>query len=472
MLLGALGYHADNDTLRQRLEDSEESLKVHIAIAADLASEIEQSKVREQQLAAELQHERQQRQEETRAIAKLEDERAAWHSPVTPSIPTAMSEGLQRAVMHALDGRASRAMARHVLRAWRSHCDKVAMLKHMRGIVGESPPSPQPLTNAAGHARRQLCQVRWRLALHCVLRHHQRHSVISSPALAQTRLPRPESLASSRRATQPRPPETPDTAQPTDVQQVGSDRQGTSPRALAPTPEISSPEISSPALSSTKDRKAVARVSGSTGDGGGASTALLPQRLLSWLNPTEKSPDGSSWPAPSAQAHAVQLQHLSTENNFLRERVAMVEASVQPLLEEVSEKRALLHHAYVLCHRAMRASVDSAASSDEVHRWVRGSMPSSVGRGEVADDTEVADAMEAVLEDTLRLNMQLSRNLDELRTRFAEDDGAKPTGTITVRSSGSEAMLPVTAPARQPSLVPTAAEVQAAGFDSSQAVIS
>jgi hypothetical protein len=52
----------------------------------------------------------------------------------------------------------------------------------------------------------------------------------------------------------------------------------------------------------------------------------------------------------------VQLRHLTTENSFLRERVAHVEATVQPLLAELSEKRALLHHAYVLAHRALPAA--------------------------------------------------------------------------------------------------------------------
>lgn len=43
----------------------------------------------------------------------------------------------------------------------------------------------------------------------------------------------------------------------------------------------------------------------------------------------------------SLEGAAVRLQHLTTENTFLRERIVMVETTVQPLLEELSKYRAI-----------------------------------------------------------------------------------------------------------------------------------
>ena len=79
-----------------------------------------------------------------------------------------------------------------------------------------------------------------------------------------------------------------------------------------------------------------------------ANTPALPQRLLSWLTPSGSDDANGSWRlSASTEAYTCRLQHLTTENHFLRERIEMVEASVQPLLEEVSDKRESPH--YFLC---------------------------------------------------------------------------------------------------------------------------
>ena len=49
--------------------------------------------------------------------------------------------------------------------------------------------------------------------------------------------------------------------------------------------------------------------------------------------------DAGMPPSERVAALLVRLQHLWTENQFLRERVRMVEAEAQPLLTELSEKR-------------------------------------------------------------------------------------------------------------------------------------
>ena len=124
-----------------------------------------------------------------------------------------------------------------------------------------------------------------------------------------------------------------------------------------------------------------------------------------------------------AEACIVQNRHLATENRFLRARIEMVEASVQPLLREVSEKRTLLHHAYVLCHQHLQQhqqdgsiliGTGASKASEQVNSWARGGLASFLSRDAAQQEAELADAMEAVLEDTLRLNISLHEKLDHL----------------------------------------------------------
>ena len=122
--------------------------------------------------------------------------------------------------------------------------------------------------------------------------------------------------------------------------------------------------------------------------------------------------------------------------------VVMVEASIQPLLQEIAERRELLHQAYILCHRAIRARDTSrsspsatadadqleAVSMEAVSAWVRSEssgmpLPStnanaaSATSGLGGSGSAVDDAMEAVLEDTLRLNRRLEAQLHERKEK-------------------------------------------------------
>jgi hypothetical protein len=213
----------------------------------------------------------------------------------------------------------------------------------------------------------------------------------------------------------------------------------------------------------------------------------------------------------------VRVQHLSTENRFLRERLAMVEASVPPVLAELSDKRELLHHAYVRCHRALCAAHDAAheiaherasgahgkcqaagteagsalskemamlqaarvgvppATAEVVNAWARGDRggakedASSASRGGSA--RQVDDAMEAVLEDTLRLNRRLEGQLaDEItRRKAAEDKLAAMSATAAVGDPPCAA--PPAQPPQQPQPQPPLPQSQmanATGDDSGE----
>lgn len=99
---------------------------------------------------------------------------------------------------------------------------------------------------------------------------------------------------------------------------------------------------------------------------------------------------------------------------------------MQPLLTELSERREMLHHAYILCHRALVArdaavansSMPSAhdqfaaASVEAVTAWARTGAPASTASGMAhSARPSVDEAMERVLEDTLRLNRRLETQL-------------------------------------------------------------
>ena len=183
-----------------------------------------------------------------------------------------------------------------------------------------------------------------------------------------------------------------------------------------------------------------------------AASAPLPQRLLAWLAPDDAGGTAGSALSPaaaSAEALSVRHQHLATENKFLRERISMVEATVQPLLAEVSEKRALLHHAYVLCHRQLLRDplpgegevcrvAASHATPEQVNQWVRSGLPGVMPRDAARSESEVADAMEAVLEDTLRLNITLNHELEALKHGAALVGAALVAEATPTPSAGAD----------------------------------
>ena len=96
MLLSALGYHADNDSLRQRLDDTEEALRVHVQM---LAAATEESERRESQHRYVLQQLREQQHQEQQQR------------------PAGRPQMWYAAVVRAVTGRASRSLLRSVLRA-------------------------------------------------------------------------------------------------------------------------------------------------------------------------------------------------------------------------------------------------------------------------------------------------------------------------------------------------------------------
>jgi hypothetical protein len=137
---------------------------------------------------------------------------------------------------------------------------------------------------------------------------------------------------------------------------------------------------------------------------------------------------GSGGSRSGGGSDGAQLARLSDENAFLRERVSMVEASVQPLLLELAERRELLHSAYVLCHRALLArdaAIASVVPPDPEHDGLRGTSMEAVSAWARAAatpparaDAGVEDAMEAVLEDSLRACRRLEAELTKATTEM------------------------------------------------------
>ena len=414
---------------RQQLYDSEKSLRVHVRMAADLLETLESTRaqhredmLQQQQLTDRLQQklndlsERLEQISGAHAAPRLASQPQQSQPPAPPELA---------AVMRYVHGHHSRSRQRSVLWAWRSHCEKVHMLRNMRNLVESRqatvrpplpvpPPLHQPAPSVFPPASGANARLRWRLAVSEVLRARQPRVVYTT--VVQSRVPRVSEPGGGPRSS-------------------GSqihERQG------APRPGKSATDGSA-----VRERA--------------AATPSAPERWLAWLagGEAENLPNHTSARAldergssaanvadePST-ALAVRLQHVVTENRFLRERIAMVEAQVQPLLAELSEKRELLHHAYVLCHRALRGTASVAdgmsdfapggvVSSQVVTDWARGAASSGdglasttadqlalVGRSRKPDAcSSVEDAMEAVLEDTLRLNRRLEARLELLQPR-------------------------------------------------------
>lgn len=288
-----------------------------------------------------------------------------------PSAPPATASTCsQAAVLRALQGRTSRTLLHATLLAWRAHCDQCAMMRNMHKALmrpqrlqqqqqqqqqtqqAPRPPSPPPpvapkvvSTNpfdfppssfpsppicspfvhaspatqqtSPTHDRHALPRLRWRFALLRVLR--ARHAAAPRTIVVrQTRLPPPPAhgacIAASTSAGEKRSIGIPFDEQPTGQSQAS---RGVSNAAAATSAPLGTPP------------------------------PPLPQRLLAWLAPDDPSTSDDSTPAAplggaaganDAAALLVRVQHLSTENRYLRERVRMVESQMQPLLSELSEK--------------------------------------------------------------------------------------------------------------------------------------
>ena len=266
---------------------------------------------------------------------------------------------------------------------------------------------------------KQLRRLRWQLALLKVLRTRPRPP--ATVFLRQGRLP-PLQL----------PSQPPTTAEPPASSGGGGNPWGDdeSPASTTAASTAAAAAASTAAAASARPTPAAApppAAPAAQSQAAGATTAALPQRLLAWLAPEDEEEgsgggsasngsaggsDNASMPASErVAALLVRLQHLWTENQFLRERVRMVEAEAQPLLTELSEKRELLHYAYVLCHRAQHVdALGRPVPMEVVTAWARGGEQHAL---KVSDDgpVEVADAMEAVLEATLRRNRKLEIDL-------------------------------------------------------------
>ena len=429
MLLSAFAYAADHDSLRQRLEDSETALKLHIHMLAE-----QQGRFNE--LEAKLKGQQQLEQQEGQLLAQ---------APPIPPASIAVGEEPERqhvqrdrqleAAIRALSGRAERTLLREVLRSWRSHCDKVLMLGHMRAalsrkasewapssssIIDDStliamaedenldtdagplpsapvlpppliPPLPPlasapmqeaahspPAVKAAGSPLLPpglVSRLRWRLALSEVCRRKRSARHLATPAAP---------------CASPLPVPSP----------AGAGKVGVAPAVL-------------PASGLSVGLQAAAREA--PAGGAEAPLAPLPLKILSKLLPASSA----SFVA-SADGHSVRLQHLTTENKFLRERVLTLEASMQQLQREFSEKRELLRHTYVLYHRLLRdpASERHAyvpASPERVDAWALKGLALFRSRDTMQQEADIADGMEAVLEDTLRLNIHLNVQVEQLK---------------------------------------------------------
>mgnify|MGYP000889766126 CR=1 FL=1 len=422
MLLSAFAYAADHDSLRQRLEDSEHSLKLHIHMLAE--------------------QQRQYNELEAKLKGQQQEGQLRAQAPPIPPASIAVGEEPERqhvqrerqleAAIRALSGRAERTLLREVLRSWRSHCDKVLMLGHMRAalsrkasewasssssIIDDStliamaedenldtdagplpsapvppppllpplPPLPSAPMQEAAHSPPAVkaagspllppglvSRLRWRLALSEVCRRQRSARHLATPAAP---------------CAPPLPVPSP----------AGAGKGGVAPAVL-------------PATGLSVGLQAAAREAPV-----GGAEAPLPLKILSKLLPA--SPESF---VASADGHSVRLQHLTTENKFLRERVLTLEASMQQLQREFSEKRELLRHTYVLYHRLLRdpASERHAyvpASPERVDAWALKGLALFRSRDTVQQEADIADGMEAVLEDTLRLNIHLNVQVEQLK---------------------------------------------------------
>lgn len=102
---------------------------------------------------------------------------------------------------------------------------------------------------------------------------------------------------------------------------------------------------------------------------------------------------------------------------------------MQPLLEECQQKRELLHHVYAL-HACSSAGVAEAyerymnASAEQNSAWLSAWALPGLSRFRAMEkshrETLVTDAMEAVLEDTLRLNKSLNTQLVDLKRQLRQ----------------------------------------------------
>jgi hypothetical protein len=422
MLLSAFAYAADHDSLRQRLEDSEQSLKLHIHMLAEQQGQYNE-------LEAKLKGQQQEGQLRAQAPPIPPASIAVGEEPERQHV---QRERQLEAAIRALSGRAERTLLREVLRSWRSHCDKVLMLGHMRAalsrkasewapssssIIDDStliamaedenldtdagplpsapvlpppllpplPPLPSAPMQEAAHSPPAVkaagspllppglvSRLRWRLALSEVCRRQRSARHLATPAAP---------------CASPLPVPSP----------AGAGKGGVAPAVL-------------PATGLSVGLQAAAREAPV-----GGAEAPLPLKILSKLLPA--SPESF---VASADGHSVRLQHLTTENKFLRERVLTLEASMQQLQREFSEKRELLRHTYVLYHRLLRdpASERHAyvpASPERVDAWALKGLALFRSRDTVQQEADIADGMEAVLEDTLRLNIHLNVQVEQLK---------------------------------------------------------
>jgi hypothetical protein len=422
MLLSAFAYAADHDSLRQRLEDSEQSLKLHIHMLAEQQGQYNE-------LEAKLKGQQQEGQLRAQAPPIPPASIAVGEEPERQHV---QRERQLEAAIRALSGRAERTLLREVLRSWRSHCDKVLMLGHMRAalsrkasewapssssIIDDStliamaedenldtdagplpsapvlpppllpplPPLPSAPMQEAAHSPPAVkaagspllppglvSRLRWRLALSEVCRRQRSARHLATPAAP---------------CAPPLPVPSP----------AGAGKGGVAPAVL-------------PATGLSVGLQAAAREAPV-----GGAEAPLPLKILSKLLPA--SPESF---VASADGHSVRLQHLTTENKFLRERVLTLEASLQQLQREFSEKRELLRHTFVLYHRLLRdpASERHAyvpASPERVDAWALKGLALFRSRDTVQQEADIADGMEAVLEDTLRLNIHLNVQVEQLK---------------------------------------------------------
>eukprot|EP00965_Chrysotila_dentata_P221210 6192259-Pleurochrysis_carterae.AAC.2 len=102
------------------------------------------------------------------------------------------------------------------------------------------------------------------------------------------------------------------------------------------------------------------------------------------------------------------LHHLNVENTFLHERTAHLEDSMQNLLRELAEKREILRHLYIL---HFRESASEPTTAERLSDWAAKSLV-FLRSGEARQrEQELGDAMELVLEETLKQNIELQRQL-------------------------------------------------------------
>lgn len=308
----------------------------------------------------------------------------------------AAREAALDAVVRMLDGRQRRAMARRVLSGWHSYVEKATMLRNMRalsrigshdavGTLTLRPPATPPKTGVSDAEAREAATAA-AVPLVDALFSNRPSTLVDTEQL------RDSLLGPSR-----------------DSSSASSASAGGSSSGIIKAQTNGVAHSEAPAAAAASMAPASTPSGGATGTSSTLAAGIAPPSSPAYAN--------GDWKDREA-ALLKRLQHLSVENTFMRERTDHLEMSVRSLTAELLDKKSLLHHVYVLHSRALGNVEEPPA--DGLVAWALPGLSMFLGQDARRREREVADAMEAVLEETLRANMQLQQSVAVLRKQIEQ----------------------------------------------------